>query len=234
MAYSELIKSFEKIRDYMRDFYVYGFKSREDYTKKSARSYDDERRRIESWLGGYMAFRHTAEGKNVFISVDNRSVTLFEWFSSPIVYRETAFADEFRSVMLKYFSSKRGLSHYLSMAGGNYREYLKGDMVKAKKYFYVLRPILACRWILDKGTPPPMLFSELVEAELDPALLPDVDRLLELRMNAPEIKTIPKIESINRYLDSSIEELRSRIVPLPEDTNHGWEDLNRLFLSQLR
>ena len=74
MAYSELIKSFDKIRDYMRDFYIYGFKSREEYTKKSARSYDDERRRIESWLGGYMAFRHTAEGKNVFISVDNRSV----------------------------------------------------------------------------------------------------------------------------------------------------------------
>lgn len=72
MAYSELIKNFEKIRDYMREFYIYGFKSREDYTKKSARSYDDERRRIESWLGGYMAFRHTAEGKNVFISVDNR------------------------------------------------------------------------------------------------------------------------------------------------------------------
>ena len=74
MAYSELIKSFEKIRDYMRDFYVYGFKSREDFNKKSARSYDDERRRIESWLGGYMAFRHSTEGKNVFISVDNRSV----------------------------------------------------------------------------------------------------------------------------------------------------------------
>ena len=26
MAYSELIKNFNKIRDYMRDFYVYGFK----------------------------------------------------------------------------------------------------------------------------------------------------------------------------------------------------------------
>ena len=75
MAYSELIKSFEKIRSYMREFYVYGFKSREEYTKKSARIYDDERRRIESWLGGYMAFRRTSEGKNVFISVDNRSVT---------------------------------------------------------------------------------------------------------------------------------------------------------------
>ena len=115
----------------------------------------------------------------------------------------------------EYFSSKRRLSHYLSMASGNYREYLKGNMVKAKKYFYVLRPVLACRWILDKGSPPPMLFSELMEAELNPVLLPDVNRSLDLKMNAPEIKTIPKIESINRYLDSSLEEVRSRIVQLP-------------------
>ena len=159
--------------------------------------------------------------------------TLFEWFSSPIVYRETAFADVFRVVMQGYFSSKRGLNHYLSMASGNYREYLRGDVVRAKKYFYVMRPVLACRWILDKGTPPPMLFSELVKAELDPALLPDINRLLDLKMNAPEIKTIPAIESINRYLDSSIEEVRSQIARLPDDTNHGWEELNRLFLSQL-
>ena len=159
--------------------------------------------------------------------------TLFEWFSSPIVYRETAFAQEFRSIMQRYFSSKRGLSHYLSMASSNYREYLKGNMVKAKKYFYVLRPVLACRWILDKGSPPPMLFSELMEAELNPVPLPDVNRLLDLKMNAPEIKTIPKIESINRYLDSSLEEVRSRIVQLPEDANHGWEELDQLFLSQL-
>ncbi len=72
MAYSELIKNFNKVRDYMRDFYVYGFKSRDEYTKKSARSYDDERRRIESWLGDYMQFRQTPDGKNVFISIDTR------------------------------------------------------------------------------------------------------------------------------------------------------------------
>ena len=53
-------------------FYVYGFKSRDDYTKKSARSYDDEKRRIESWLGNYMKFHQTADGKNVFLSIDSR------------------------------------------------------------------------------------------------------------------------------------------------------------------
>ena len=63
VAYSELIKSFEKIRGYMREFYVYGFKSRDEYTGKSARSYDNERRRIESWLGEYMSFRQDANGK---------------------------------------------------------------------------------------------------------------------------------------------------------------------------
>ena len=73
MPYQELIKNFEKIRSYMREFYVYGFKSRSEFDAKSARSYDDERRRIESWLGGYMRFTHTAEGKNVFLSVDNRA-----------------------------------------------------------------------------------------------------------------------------------------------------------------
>lgn len=71
-SYSELIKNFEKIRSYMREFYVYGFKRRDEYDKKSARSYDDERRRMESWLGDYMSFVRTPEGKNVFISIDSR------------------------------------------------------------------------------------------------------------------------------------------------------------------
>ena len=74
MAYSELIKNFDRIRDYMRQFYVYGFKSRTEYDKKSARIYDNERRRIESWLGDFMRFRQTPDGKNVFLSVDSRSI----------------------------------------------------------------------------------------------------------------------------------------------------------------
>lgn len=74
MAYRELIKNFERIRDYMRQFYVYGFKSRTEYDAKSARSYDDEKRRIESWLGDYMFFRRDENGKRVFLSVDSRAV----------------------------------------------------------------------------------------------------------------------------------------------------------------
>lgn len=74
MAYSELIKNFSKIRSYMRDFYVYGFKSREEFTQKSSRSYDDERRRVASWLDEYMQFHQDKEGKQVFLSIDSRQI----------------------------------------------------------------------------------------------------------------------------------------------------------------
>ena len=72
--YSELIKKFDKIRDYMRDFYVYGFKSREDFNKKSLRSYDNEKRRIESYLSDFMSFRQDENGKSVFLSVDSSDI----------------------------------------------------------------------------------------------------------------------------------------------------------------
>ena len=74
MPYSELIKNFEKIRSYMREFFVYGFRSRGEFDRKSARSYDNERRRVESWLGDYMSFRQDENGKAVFLSVDSRTI----------------------------------------------------------------------------------------------------------------------------------------------------------------
>ena len=67
----------------------------------------------------------------------------------------------------KYFVAKSGLYHYLSTAKSNYREYLKGEIVRLKKYFYVLRPLLACKWIYSKNTPPPILFSQLMDSILE-------------------------------------------------------------------
>ena len=74
MENSELVKNFERIRDYMRQFYVYGFRSRSKMGIKSPRSYDNERRRIENWLGAYMSFRREESGKQVFLSMDSRSL----------------------------------------------------------------------------------------------------------------------------------------------------------------
>ncbi|MBC8060737.1 MAG: WYL domain-containing protein [Clostridiaceae bacterium] len=73
--FSELVKNFDKIRDYMRDFFVYGFKARNDFTQKSSRTYDNEKRRIESYLGEYIKWDTSKGSKRVFISLDSSKIT---------------------------------------------------------------------------------------------------------------------------------------------------------------
>lgn len=96
--FNELIKNYEKIREYMRDFYVYGFKSREEFDKKSFRSYDDEKRRIESYLGEYMHFIRTQDGKNMFIEIDTRHIS-----RNPL----------YKSLMAKSFTNKDITLHFI-------------------------------------------------------------------------------------------------------------------------
>ncbi len=118
------------------------------------------------------------------------------------------------------------------MARNNYREYLKGKMVKAKKYFYVIRPILACQWILDKGIAPPMLFCELVAEELPPELKSDIDYLLDIKMNNPEMKLVPKIQILNDYIEKSIAKISSKIEQL-ENSVKDMDILNEFFLNEI-
>ena len=119
------------------------------------------------------------------------------------------------------------------MAKSNYREYLKTENVRLKKYFYVLRPILACKWIIDKATPPPMLFKTLMDSHLDKALKPVVNNLLEVKMNSPEIKIGKRIDIINEYIESNIDEIENIIKTLPDCNKNDWDQLNGIFLNLL-
>lgn len=158
--------------------------------------------------------------------------TLFEWCNSPIVYRETEEAQWLKDMLPQYFSMKKSLYHYLSMAKSNYHKYLQREEVRLKKYFYVLRPILAAQWILDKKCAPPMQFATLVDTELEEAMKPQVSRLLAMKKNTPEMGTAPKIEEINRYIDRKLEEIQSAAEALG-NTETEWDALNELFLRML-
>ena len=157
--------------------------------------------------------------------------TLFEWNSSPIIYKTTGAWNEISQEISNYFSAKSGLYHYLSTANSNYREFLKGESVKLKKYFYVVRPLLACKWILDRKCPPPMLFSELMEAELEPDIRPIIEDLLLLKKNTPEMGESRRIDKLNDYIDENLVSLKAAIDALPTERKAEWHKLNELFLS---
>lgn len=159
--------------------------------------------------------------------------TLFEWNQSPIVYQTTDEWQQISKTVNRYFILKSGVYHYLSAAKSNYREYLKGETVRLKKYFYVLRPILACKWILAEGTPPPMLFSELMDKYLEDSMKEDVNKLLELKKQTPEISEGKRIDNINRYIEENFESIRIQLESLPYEKERNWEELNKIFLSLL-
>ena len=73
--FSERIKHFEKTRSYIYDFFIYGFKKRGDFKNKSKRTYDDEKRRIKSWLTNYIEEDNSKKGKSVSISLDSGSIS---------------------------------------------------------------------------------------------------------------------------------------------------------------
>jgi len=106
-------------------------------------------------------------------------------------------------------------------------------MVKAKKYFYVLRPILACKWILLENCPPPMLFSQLVDSVLEDNMKSIVKNLLEIKMKTPEIGEIPMIRELNEYIEINLEELKLRIGNLANENTKNWDELNQLFLNSI-
>lgn len=167
--------------------------------------------------------------QKALLLLNKSNPTLFEWASSPIVYWNTPQWQSLKPTIERYFSSKAGMYHYLSMAVKNYREYLKGDMVKIKKYLYVLRPILACKWILDHNTPPPMLFSDLVNAELEPDMNPHIDTILEIKKNVSEKELMPKMTAVNLYIENKLEILNDQIQSLPSETSQGTEPLETVF-----
>jgi uncharacterized protein len=136
---------------------------------------------------------------------------LLEWLRSPIVYmQDEALAAELRSLTEQHLSMGRAYHHYVSMAKKNLREHLLGETVRYKKYLYVLRPLLAARWIRDGRGAPPMRFAELAEATLDnAALIDEINRLLEVKMRAGEAATSPRWEGIHAFILSELDTARA-------------------------
>jgi uncharacterized protein len=127
------------------------------------------------------------------------------------------------------------LYHYLHMAEGNYKDYLKGDIVKVKKYFYVMRPILACMWIEEKGTMPPMEFKVLIdELVFDIALKTEIETLLERKINGEELDFEPSNQILNDFLVEKLIHFKTHVAQYQMPTKTDNEQLNSFFRKTIK
>jgi uncharacterized protein len=155
---------------------------------------------------------------------------LLEWLKSPVVYRRDArFTREFEELMAQFYSPQRCFAHYLHMASGNWRHYLQDrELVSLKKYLYVFRPLLACRWIERSLGQVPMLFQQLVESVLEEAEVRAALLLLVARKQAgEELNTEPPVELLSRFVQAELARLES--LTAPQDALGNVEELNQFF-----
>jgi predicted nucleotidyltransferase len=132
--------------------------------------------------------------------------TIFEWINSPLVYRaDQTWMGPLREMVKKFYSPMRAHYHYYSMAEKNLREYLKGEMVRYKKYLYVIRPLLCVQWIEAGLGVPPVNFMELVDGIVsDTVLKQEIDDLLEVKMRGGEADLQPTRPALNWYIQQML------------------------------
>jgi len=143
--------------------------------------------------------------------------TLLEWLDSPLIYRQdAAVMAQFRALSREFFVPLACWHHYFSMAKTNNREYLQSERVKLKKYLYVLRPLLACKWIEQGRGPAPMLFQILVDELVEgQELRAAIATLLEQKRGAAELAEAPRVPALSYFIELELERCKQIAASIP-------------------
>ncbi|WP_418886615.1 DNA polymerase beta superfamily protein [Herbinix luporum] len=150
-----------------------------------------------------------------------------------MVYLTTKEWQEIYEVAKSYFSIKSSMYHYYGTASSNFIKYLQDNQVKYKKYFYVIRPLLACRYIKENNLLSPVLFSQLMNLELPEGIKKEILKLLVLKSSMAEIEKGKRIDTLNHYIKTELINLKEYIKLLQDDRKAEWDKLDSLFLKIL-
>ena len=143
---------------------------------------------------------------------------LFEWLRSPTVYRDVlGVRDTLLVLTEKFFQIKPLLYHYHHLALGNWSRYLKDrEMVKPKKYLYVLRALTAMHWTHLYNAPPPVefhvMFADLRDDGLTPSYVDAVETLLEEKSRGFEMDEVPANKVLNENIEMFFSEWDSLLA----------------------
>ena len=160
---------------------------------------------------------------------------LLEWLGSPLVYLDDGqTADALRALIPRYLNRRSALYHYRNLAATNFRRYLQRDAVVPKKYFYSLRALLACRWVVAHDGPVPVPFRPLLDAELpDGPVRGAIDRLWREKQAQVEQTTRPPIPVLHAYIEQELAHWGTHAGQVPRAPTPSPTDLDRLFRDTL-
>lgn len=170
--------------------------------------------------------------RKVLQLIRKSNTTPFEWLQSPIIYKEVpGFRENLWTLCQDYLSQRANIHHYLGIAKGAIDTLTEANEIKIKKLFYVLRPLLAAKWCLEKNSIAPTRIAPLMTL-LPNDLQIEVQQLIEMKASAAEGFIIQLSDSLKSYIKEEMEKCNELSKDLPK-SHFGIEALNRFFVDTI-
>lgn len=157
---------------------------------------------------------------------------IFEWLQSPIIYKETeGFREELWDLSQEFFSARALVHHYIGIAKNTYQTEFGGEKVQIKKLFYVLRPLLAAKWAIEKNTIPPMSINGLLPL-LSPELQKDIRDIILIKETALEGQLVRISPDLAEFIKTEFKNCQEQgnLLPRIQFTSNK---LNDFFITHL-
>ena len=178
--------------------------------------------------------------KKALLAFGKGNPNIMEWANSPVVYQKAEEWEALKDVGMRYFSEKSALCHYYGTANSTYKGFLTGDMVRYKKYFYALRPLLCCHFIERYHAVPPMEFEKLLvmfdepDDRLTPELYGAIRELLARKAVTEEKDLNPQMPVIIDFIQQECIRQKQISDEAQDDHRRDYGELNEAFRAILK
>lgn len=159
----------------------------------------------------------------------NSNPTVFEWLSSPIIYKESINFFPVRTVAEACYTGKASAFHYLGMAHHEIKRIHKNESIPIKTYLYAIRAILAARWSICMNDPAPILINDLIQAELEPNMRSFAENLISIRSHNNEATEASRNKQLDTWLEIEWRSLNEKARALPSHEKIEWKYLDDVF-----
>ncbi len=189
----------------------------------------DERPDTINYFHGELLDINGWDIKKVLRLIRKSNATPFEWAQSPIVYKEVdGFRNRIMGLCRDYFQPRHTINHYNGIAKNSYLTSNMKSEIKLKKLFYVLRPLMAAKWIIENGEVPPMDIPNLINVVENKAIVNRIQELLRIKENESESYVHVVDPLISNFISTEFDKINSTQI-VDSNNDISTYKLNQAF-----
>ncbi len=160
------------------------------------------------------------------------NVPLIERFQSPFeYYAAPGFKDEFKKLIESYYSPTAAFFHHYSLTHKFWEDIKEKDEYRLKSFFYLVRSLLSCNWIIHDESVLPMHIEGLMQYS-DEKINTQLRKLIQLKSGVGEKYLYSKDSMMEEWMLELLKKLEASKQNLGVNQT-DMSLLNEFFLKML-